>query len=420
MFLRKLVLQNFKCLAKLELDFEVTPTQNRQWTLLLGENGTGKSNLLKAIALITCGSNALGEIVGNTDSWIALGKASCTVRAWLTTKKGEERELTLKIRRGDSLSKLVSANRSALQLIDDAIDNAERNYFVVGYGASRRLVSEATGAMSYAEAGRFGNRAGNIRNLFDAGATLNPLASWIMDLDYRGGKNGLTVIREALNSFLPGISFHSIDKRQKQVMFETSDGLVPLENLSDGYQNMAAWIGDLLFRVTETFRDHRRPLHARGLLLLDEIDLHLHPKWQRLLYDFISTKLPNFQVVATTHSALTAQQAGEGELFALRRNPRQAVELVPFIGSPQQLLINQLLMSPVFGLATDESREVETAKQEYKELKVREAVLTPAERRQLTKVSNQLADTRPQRDTPLVSDPEMALLQRIEASLNAR
>jgi len=420
MFLRKLTLQNFKCISKLELDFEVTPTQNRQWTLLLGENGTGKSNLLKAIALITCGSNALGEIVGNLDSWIALDKPSCTIKACLTTKKGEERELALKIKRGDTLSRLIASNQKALQLIDDAIDNAERNYFVVGYGASRRLASDAGGSLGYSDASRYGSRAVNIRNLFDAGATLNPLAAWIMDLDYRSGKSGLAMIREALNSFLPGISFHSIEKKQKQVLFQTSDGLMPLEQLSDGYQNMAAWIGDLLYRVTETFHDHRRPLHARGLLLLDEIDLHLHPRWQRLLYDFISEKLPNFQVVATTHSALTAQQAGEGELFALRRNARQAVELIPFIGAPQQLLVNQLLMSPVFGLATDESREVETAKQQYKALKSREKKLTPAERQELTEVSSRLVNTRPQRDTPQVGNSTLDLLQRIEASLNDR
>ncbi len=420
MFLRKLVLQNFKCLSKLELDFEVTPTANRQWTLLLGENGTGKSNLLKAIALITCGSNALGEIIGNTDSWIALSKKSCTIRAWLTTKKGEERELALEIKRGDSLSRLIDNNQQALQLIDDAIDNAERNYFTVAYGASRRLVSDGAGTAGYAEAGRYGSRVGNIRNLFDGGATLHPLAAWIMDLDYQDGEAGLTVIREALNSFLPGISFHSIDKRKKQVLFETSDGLVPLEQLSDGYQNMAAWIGDLLFRITETFRDRREPLHARGLLLLDEIDLHLHPKWQRLLYDFVSDKLPNFQVVATTHSALTAQQAGENELFALRRNAHQVVELIPFIGSPQQLLVNQLLMSPMFGIATDESREVETAKQQYKQLKAREESLNAAEKRELAAVSRLLVENRPQRNTPLLRDPEMELLQRIEASLNSQ
>jgi len=417
MFLKKLALQNFKCLTKFELDFETTSLSIRPWTLVLGENGTGKSNLLKAIALITCGSNALGEILGDADSWITFGKPHCTIKAWLTTKKGEEREISLKIKRGDSLSRLIATNQAALRLIDDAIENAERNYFVVAYGASRRL---STDSFTSAEAGRFGYRSGNIRNLFDANAALNPLTSWVLDLDYRSGKNGLAFIKESLNNFLPGITFDSIDKRNKQVLFATKDGLVPLEQLSEGYQNMAAWIGDLLYRITETFKDHKNPLNARGLLLMDEIDLHLHPKWQRQLYDFISAKLPNFQVVATTHSPLTAQQAGEGELFALQRNSKNIVELIPFIGSPKALLVNQLLMSPMFGLTTDESTEVEETKEQYAQLKARGDKLTPAEKKAFTRVQHKLTQTLPQRNTPLISDPEMDLLQRIEASLKAQ
>jgi predicted ATPase len=417
MFLKKLVLQNFKCLTKFEIDFEVTPSRNRPWTLILGENGTGKSNLLKAIALITCGSNALGEILGDADSWITLDKPHCTIKAWLMTKKGEERVISLKIKRGYSLSRLITTNQEALHLIDDAIENAERNYFVVAYGASRRLSNDS---FSGSDAGRYSYRSGNIRNLFDASAALNPLTSWVLELDYRNGRQGLALIKETLDNFLPGITFHSIDKHRKQVLFSTIDGLVPLEQLSDGYQNVAAWIGDLLFRVTETFKDYKNPLLARGLLLMDEIDLHLHPKWQRQLYDFISTKLPHFQVVATTHSPLTAQQAGEGELYALQRNSKKVVELVPFVGSPKTLLVNQLLMSPMFGLTTDESTDVEDAKAKYAQLKARGEQRTPAEQKAFTRVRNKLAQELPQRNSTLVSDPEMDLLQRIEASLNAQ
>lgn len=418
MFLKKLVLKNFKCLSDFEISFEAKASSNRKWTLILGENGTGKSNLLKAIALITCGSNALGEIIGNTDSWITLQQPSCSITAWLTTKKGEEREISLKIKRGDTLTNLIANNLEDLHLIDGAIENAERNYFVVAYGASRRLANDSFASSS--QASSFGNRSGNIRNLFDGGATLNPLTSWVLDLDYRAGESGIAVIKEALNGFLPGITFHAIDKNKKQVIFQTIDGLVPLEQLSDGYQNMAAWIGDLLYRITETFKDRKNPLHARGLLLIDEIDLHLHPKWQRNLYHFISDKLPNFQVIATTHSPLTAQQAGEGELFALKRNTKQRVELIPFIGSPKTLLVNQLLMSPMFGLTTDESTEVEAAKEQYTRLKGKGRTLSAPEKKQLSKVKEKLAQELPQRNTQLVSDPEMELLQRIEQNLNAQ
>lgn len=84
------------------------------------------------------------------------------------------------------------------------------------------------------------------------------------------------------------------------------------------------------------------------------------------------------------------------------------------------MLVNQLLMSPVFGIATDESREVETVKHQYAQLKARGNSLTAAQKRELSAVSRRLVEIRPQRNAPPVGDPEMELLQRIEASLNAQ
>ncbi len=414
MFLKKLSLTNFKCLSNIELSFEKNASENRKWTIILGENGTGKSNILKSIALVTSGSNALGELLGNSDTWIKNNENSCSIIAELETKKGEERRISLFLNRGDNLSKIISNNRESLHLIDVAIENAERNYFVVGYGASRRLSSEVFSNFDKSRNGR----SINVRNLFDNAFALNPLTAWIMELDYRSGDDGVHLIKAALQDFLPGIEFHSIDKDKKQVLFQTVDGIIPLEQLSDGYQNMAAWIGDLLFRITETFRDYKKPLEARGVLLIDEIDLHLHPKWQRKLYNFISTKLPNFQVIATTHSPLTAQQADTGELFALKRNHNCLVELIPFAGSPKSLLVNQLLMTPVFGLETDESYEVQQAKKEYELLKSKGDQINADDKEKLIEVKQQLKNKLPRRDAPASTQKEWELLQKIEHQLN--
>ncbi|MDO9254463.1 MAG: AAA family ATPase [Bacteroidales bacterium] len=414
MFLKKIHIQNFKCLADIELSFEKNKSTNRKWTLILGENGTGKSNLLKAIALVTAGSNALGELIGNTDSWIRNGEKSCSIIAVLETKKGEERSISLNINQGDTLSNIISINKESLHLIDDAIENAKRNYFIVAYGASRSL---STDNFRNSDKSRYSGRSVNVRNLFDNSFSLNPLTSWVIELDYRSGEEGIKIVKDALNDFLPGTTFHSIDKVKKQVMFKTVDGIVPLEQLSDGYQNMAAWIGDLLFRVTETFRDYKKPLEARGLLLIDEVDLHLHPKWQRKLIEFISLKLPNFQVVATTHSPLTAQQADEGELFALKRNSDNLVELVAFRGSPRSLLVNQLLMTPVFGLETDESYEIQQTKKVYEVLKSNIESLSKTDKLKFNSVKKTLKNNLPQRKSLIVSDSELELLSKIENSL---
>lgn len=161
-------------------------------------------------------------------------------------------------------------------------------------------------------------------------------------------------------------------------MFETSDGVISLRYLSDGSQDVASWLGDLLYRITETFEDYSRPLHTRGLLLIDEIELHLHPKWQRNLVYFLGRKLPNFQLIATTHSPLTVQQANEGEIFHLTRRGK-TVTLKAFTGTPKYFLVHQLLTTDLFGLETDESVEVQEKKKEYRRLRDK-SVLNEKER----------------------------------------
>lgn len=417
MFLKHIEVKNFKCLEDISLSFAKDKKQNRKWTLILGENGTGKSNLLKAIALVTAGSNALGQLLGDSNSWIRNGAESCTIKAILETKKGEERKIALEINRNTNLSEIIQLNYNSLNLIDAAIFNAERNYFVVAYGASRRLSNDSSLSFENEQFGRFNN----IKNLFFNSYSLNPLASWIIDLDYQNGEKGISLIKNTLNNFLPGTSFHSIDKHKKQVLFQTADGIVPLDQLSDGYQNMAAWIGDLLYRVTQSFHDYNKPLETRGILLIDELDLHLHPKWQRKLIEFISNKLPNFQIIAATHSPLTAQQADEDELYALKRDEENnKISIIPFVGSPRKLLINQLLMTPVFGLDTDESLEVEKTKRAYDNLQSNFDNLNDAEKEELKIVKKKLKLTLPQRDIPESSDKEIDLLKRIEKHLNIR
>ena len=122
-----------------------------------------------------------------------------------------------------------------------------------------------------------------------------------------------------MHHLLPGVEFLRIDKKQGELIFSTPDGKVPMVRLSDGYQTTAAWCGDLLYRITRAYGNYKNPLAARGLLLLDEIDLHLHPLWQRELMSYLEEKFTNFQIVATSHSPMTVQQAGPGELFVMRR-----------------------------------------------------------------------------------------------------
>lgn len=365
MFLKEIELINFKCHSHLKVGFSTSDAKKptRKATFILGENGTGKSAVLKAIALVTAGSNALADVLGEPDNWVQNGKEYCEIKATLVTAETEERHISLKIGRSQNLREILSSNQETLSQLDAAIKHADRNYFIVAYGAGRRL---NTGENRFTSNNI--TRSRGIQSLFNPEAGLVSLSNWAMDLDYSSDGEELDIVKRALDDFLlENVSFQRIDRQKKQLIFATPDGEIALGQLSDGYQNVAAWVGDMMYNITTSFQNYKDPLMARGVLLIDEVDLHLHPKWQRKLHTFLEEKLPNFQIIVTTHSPLTAQQARENELYALQR-AGDTIELVAFVGDPAKMLLHQILMSPVFGLQSDESVVVEQDKERMREL----------------------------------------------------
>ncbi|MBL8953977.1 MAG: ATP-binding protein, partial [Myxococcaceae bacterium] len=258
------------------------------------------------------------------------------------------------------------------------------------------------------------SRYGDVATLFSPDATLMPVEEWAVDLEYRKGARGTRVVKQALEGLLPGARFSGIDRETRTLRFDTDDGTVPLQQLSDGYQSVAAFTGDLLFRITQTFNDYVRPLSTRGLLLVDEIELHLHPRVQRGLRAFLQARFPHFQVLATTHSALTAQQAGEGELWVLQRDEKRVPVVSRYAASPEKLQVQHLLLSDAFGLESLSSPKVE----EYKRLdaRKRDKGLPAGEQRRLTALSKELSPSAA--DEPDADLRELkALVARVDAAL---
>ncbi|PHR19481.1 MAG: chromosome segregation protein SMC [Sphingopyxis sp.] len=373
MFLERVKIENIRSLRSVEIDMTDSETDKsvRKWTLLVGENGTGKSTILKCIGLILGGSEALPHILGNPSQWVRHGEQQGKISATLRTSDWEERKLEFVINADDNVRTIYSNNLAGLELLDEALEHASQNYFTVAYGPFRRVSSESGVMNSSSSVQGLSPRAESLITLFDKDAQVHPLQSWAMDLDYQRGEEGIEIVRESMNKLMPDVEFVGIEKKQKTLIFNTPDGHVPLEHLSDGYQNVAAWIGDLLYRVTEAFAHYKKPLEARGLLLIDEVDAHLHPAWQRRLRQFLSNTLPNFQIVATTHSALTLQQAHHGDATVLSRNQDNFVEANQFPTDPSKLRLHQIY-DLAFKIDSLDSWEIEQSKNEYRKLSAKE------------------------------------------------
>ena len=366
MRIERLILENVKCYSTLDMNFsdiEVPEGGLRNRTVVLGNNGTGKSTLLKSIALGLAGSSALGELIGDVDAWVQRGKDKGHIELHLKTSRNQDRKVRLALQRGDSLGDLIERNSESLELLDDAISHTERNYLVIGYGVHRRIGNPRFASSKGAFNSR---RADNVATLFDSEASLYPFESWVMDLDYQGEEAKLRSLKRALNSLIPNAKFHSIDKKSKKVRFKSRDGLLNFDQMSDGFQITANWLGDLLFRISQTYSDYKNPLKARFILLIDEIALHLHPAWQRVIIQSIARLFPNAQLIATTHSPFVAQQAGNRELYTIIRNKKNHLDLFHYENDPRKLLIHQIIMSDIFGISSDESVAVEAAKNELR------------------------------------------------------
>ena len=246
MYLKRLEISNLRAIESMVVDFidvQNRKLSSRRWTVLLGENGCGKSTILKAIGLVLAGTEALSDLIGDPDQWIRIGAPSAWISAIICTADGEDRLVRLDIHRGERRDGVLRRNAESLQALDAALRHTERNYFVAGYGAFRRPPSADYSAHS----SRMFGRAAQLHTLFSAAPELMSLEDWAADLDYVSGGSEKSVIAEALGRLLPGMTFKSIDKRTRQVMMQTQDGDLPLRALSEGYQVMAAWAGDLLF-----------------------------------------------------------------------------------------------------------------------------------------------------------------------------
>lgn len=110
---------------------------------------------------------------------------------------------------------------------------------------------------------------------------------------------------------------------QEDILGRTSNGnWVPLKNLSDGYRGIVHLTADLAYRAIQLnpHLGERAILDAEGIVLIDEIDMHLHPKWQRHIIDDLKRTFPKIQFIVTTHSPFIVQSLKANEVINLDGN----------------------------------------------------------------------------------------------------
>lgn len=201
-----------------------------------------------------------------------------------------------------------------------------RGLICYGYGATRRM-----GTTSLAES----FSSNNSESLFSETSFLINAEEWLLQTDYAAksasGKTRdrlekqLNQIQEILKRILPDVEdirITPVDEERPRPMAEflTPYGWVHLNSLGLGYRTTIAWMVDLAVRLFRRYPNSEDPLAEPAIVLVDEIDLHLHPKWQRTIMSFLTERFPNTQFIVTAHSPLVVQAAKDANIVLLRRD----------------------------------------------------------------------------------------------------
>jgi hypothetical protein len=332
------------------------------WTVLLGDNGAGKSSILRALAFALCGDSVLP---GEAD------------RLLMTDRKSGFIEVTVG---GTKYMTSLERERHGVRVIASVPTPVETgDMLAIGFPAFRGVSRKAPSGPREDRVLGVGHpsdlealRTGSVDDRFD------DLQQWLINLAVVHGANDIfgnaDRAGERLDSvfalwerLMPGmrLRYAGLNSARWEVLAHLDGTTVPLHTFSQGALSTISWIGTLVRRLVDRYGKRIDELaNMPALIIVDELDAHLHPEWQRLIVPRLREALPNLQVIATTHSPLIVGSLEAGEVLTLHRTPAgdgRVEESEQFRG----WRADQILTSPAFGLDTSRDAETERDLDEY-------------------------------------------------------
>jgi energy-coupling factor transporter ATP-binding protein EcfA2 len=345
-----------------------------QWTLLLGDNGTGKTSLLWAISLALQDEKVAYGLMANLSSPMIRGKNA-------------ESKVTLDSSRGEFSFGIENTDRQE----KFAVPPSAADFMVVAYGNAR---GSAFGGPDRAV--ELDRPMDDVGTLFGMRTFLVHAETWLRNLEHRELKKKNLVkspslydtVRSTLLSILPGIDKMEID--ENHVRFSgPAVGDCILGSLSDGYATTLGWVVDMMARwiyEQQKMDVEIKPnfnLEMTGLALLDELDLHLHPRWQVRIVSDLRKAFPKMSFMATTHNPLTLLGAEPGEVHVLCY---EGDELhIEQLDLPPGIRADQVLTGAWFGLSSTLDQETQKMLEEHRNLLRKRTPQSNPKRRKLEK-----------------------------------
>ncbi|MGW5371053.1 AAA family ATPase [Streptomyces sp. NPDC004009] len=417
MYIKRVVLKNIKSFAEADLEFCLDGENYPGWCVITGDNGAGKTALLKSITLALLGPGDSRALVPDYRGWVTEGEDAGSIS--VEVKPNHEYDKSAK--GGFPVQSTFWAevefkefNNAWTMEPADIFRNKKKSavngpwasgtagWFTLGYGPFRRLYGSSPEAQRLMV---IPGRIPKFATLFKEDATLGECEQWVKQLNYKKleSRESETATLDSLlqligNDFLrQGVSISGVDSDGMWIN-DAAGRRMPLSDMSEGYRSALAMLIDIFRHMVEVYgpadlirqreEDESCYVDRPGVVIIDEVDSHLHPAWQREIGFWLKKHFPFVQFIVTTHSPLVCQaadqgriyhvpQPGHGEAFMLSKADFDKV----IAGKP-----DEILLTPAFGMRNTRSPRAVEARQRRARLKSKEMsgeALFPEERQEL-------------------------------------
>ena len=355
--LKNIKITNFRLFEELEVDF------NQDINVIIANNGAGKTTLLDAIAI------GLGVMVNKFHDGLPLPEQDLHINR----ENKVANFMRIRLKSIDNLVWDISKNRTKLSttmkqkiperygekelvsftdsIIDAQYEDRDFIMPLVIYYKTNRAVFDAP--MRKRDFKKEFSRFDALEGVLKRDANFHRLFQWFdaMENSERRGIQEhhdlefklfeLEEVRKAIESMLPHFTNPRIEESPLRFMIDKEENecvtSLNIEQLSDGYRTILAMIMDISARMAQA--NPHLGNKSKAIILIDELDLHLHPKWQQTILSDLRRTFPNAQFIVTTHSVHILSSIRKEKLFTLKDGKKEKTYLRTYGKSIDELLL---------------------------------------------------------------------------------